>query len=557
MRYDRQTRALMAEITELNDSLDEGVLVKLAQLEKTATALNDDYLLGFTYYYYAYAKHYFVKDRADFTQDLSLAVRYLMRVEDHELLSRVFNLVAIDAFSYGAHDVAYNYYMNARQEARAMGNVLSVAIIETNLALIFMELADYKKAKHYIGNAIRLLYDSRNDPNARYSLMAAYVDDAMISIGQGRLKAARRALKEAEKYIPENATPAEDLRISRTIIALRLAFAENNAKEVQRLERFLIDCFREEPYPADYIGDIRSLCTWLIERGHPAVAGRLIDTVNQKILASDTGHAIRSFSTLKVHYYTACGNDRKVREALEEQQALLHKQRESLNRMRKYTMDLVRLDNDIRTMRRHTKEEHVQLEKKAYHDALTGIANRYMLNKLLEASFERAHKDETLLGIAILDIDYFKEYNDTFGHPAGDRCLVSVASAIEALCEKELPEGASVYAGRYGGDEFVLIYEGMEREKILSLAKGLDRDIRALAIMHPKSAIDKVVTVSQGLCVSVPARKHKVWDFLSGADVALYEVKEARGKKSQIKNGVKCRSIRARDAGERDKYGAL
>lgn len=547
----------MMEIKTLDESPERGVLPKIAQLEKTALSLNDDYLLGFTYYYSSFAKYYYDENRSNFTKDLSKAVHHLMKAGNHEMLARVFNLVAIDAFSYGCYDVAYNYYIHSLHEAEATSSILFAGVIETNLSLIFLELRNHRMAKQYIRSAIRRLYDVRNSESVCFSMHAAYIDDAMISLEQGHIASARSALRHALKYVPSSPAPGEDLKISVAMIRLRLAFADGDTAQFTEIANDLVRYLKDETYPEGYTSDIRNLCTWLMAQKEYALVGRILDAVNEKILSCAMIHIVRMFINLKTTYYTACGNDAKLRSSLLEQQRLVLAQDVHLNRIHKYTLELVRIDSTIRREQQSLRAQHVSLQKKAYHDALTGIANRHMLNKILESSFERAYEKQTLLGIAILDVDYFKEYNDSFGHPAGDRCLVSIASEMEQLCADATTTKSSVFCARYGGDEFVMIYEGYTQDQIASHAARLNERIRSLALSHPKAATEEIVTVSQGLCISVPGRKNKAWDYLSQADVALYQVKINRGRRTRKKDGIMVSSLKDRTKNGRDKYGSL
>ena len=124
----------------------------------------------------------------------------------------------------------------------------------------------------------------------------------------------------------------------------------------------------------------------------------------------------------------------------------------------------------------------------------------------------------------ILDIDYFKEYNDTYGHQAGDICLQQISEQIRYLTRNH----PNVYSARYGGDEFVIIYEGMTDDEVTSLAASLRNRIRDLAILHETSKIDSCITVSQGIRNSVPKEGNKLWDYMYTADNALYSVKKHR-----------------------------
>ena len=130
-------------------------------------------------------------------------------------------------------------------------------------------------------------------------------------------------------------------------------------------------------------------------------------------------------------------------------------------------------------------------------------------------------RERTPLAVEILDIDYFKQYNDHYGHQAGDDCIRHIAD-----CIRDLMQESGIFGARYGGDEFILIYEGCTREKVLELALQLRESIINLRLEHSCSPAAEYVTISQGICLDVPREDGKIWDFLHTADGMLYQVKK-------------------------------
>lgn len=92
-------------------------------------------------------------------------------------------------------------------------------------------------------------------------------------------------------------------------------------------------------------------------------------------------------------------------------------------------------------------------------DAMTGLANRYRLTDHFDKALEKCRNQKKLLSVEILDVDCFKEYNDNYGHQAGDECIQAIASLL-----KKMEEDEPVFCARYGGDEFIIIYSGVEAE---------------------------------------------------------------------------------------------
>ncbi len=167
--------------------------------------------------------------------------------------------------------------------------------------------------------------------------------------------------------------------------------------------------------------------------------------------------------------------------------------------------------------------ENAMLRKKSETDALTGLPNRFAYNhhsmQIYSHLVRQPEKTQTI-AVEILDIDYFKEYNDNYGHQVGDQCIQAVAAEIQALTA-----GRNIFACRYGGDEFVLIYQDYSREEIERFVRQLQAQIQARAIRHQYSPAADIVTITQGICFDLFSPHHGIDDYLLHADRALYDVK--------------------------------
>ena len=154
------------------------------------------------------------------------------------------------------------------------------------------------------------------------------------------------------------------------------------------------------------------------------------------------------------------------------------------------------------------------------HDALTGLANRYSINKYCEQMFDEACQKQLKFGVIIVDIDYFKEFNDTYGHIEGDRCICAIAHEIEKNSNGFL-------TARFGGDEFLIMTVNQDDETLENTAKELRQKVQALRIEHSGSKSVPYVTVSQGIYNCVPGKNDTVVDCIRMADMALYKVKKS------------------------------
>jgi len=164
-----------------------------------------------------------------------------------------------------------------------------------------------------------------------------------------------------------------------------------------------------------------------------------------------------------------------------------------------------------------------QLEALARKDGLTGIANRRSFDESLEKEWHRALGEHNALSLLIIDIDYFKAFNDANGHQAGDDCLRTVAVAISECATQE-----DELTARYGGEEFVVILPRTDYNRAVAAGERIRAAIEALAVPHPGSEADNVVTVSVGVATVMAASGGTIempHGLLQAADTALYKAK--------------------------------
>jgi diguanylate cyclase (GGDEF)-like protein len=162
-----------------------------------------------------------------------------------------------------------------------------------------------------------------------------------------------------------------------------------------------------------------------------------------------------------------------------------------------------------------------ELAELARTDALTQLANRRSLEEDLRMLDARSQRYGREYCVAICDIDYFKKYNDTLGHQAGDEALRTVAARLAA----EVRASDGVY--RYGGEEFVLVLPEQSLEKARAAVERVRAAVQRMAIPHPAGGPDGVVTMSFGIAGWRPGQTATVDEVLKRADAALYEAKEA------------------------------
>jgi diguanylate cyclase (GGDEF)-like protein len=161
------------------------------------------------------------------------------------------------------------------------------------------------------------------------------------------------------------------------------------------------------------------------------------------------------------------------------------------------------------------------LEHSSATDGLTGVANRRQFDSVLAAEWARASRDRTWLSLIMVDIDNFKQYNDTYGHQGGDACLKTVADILVS----GLHRSADLVA-RYGGEEFAIILPGTELEGTLTVAERLRARVEQVGIVHATSQVSDHVTLSLGVAAMLPRRDGTQASLVATADKALYQAKQ-------------------------------
>lgn len=175
--------------------------------------------------------------------------------------------------------------------------------------------------------------------------------------------------------------------------------------------------------------------------------------------------------------------------------------------------------------RKKTEEKLLALQKElealSFKDGLTNIANRRRFDVSLEVEWESARSNGLPLSILLFDIDFFKQYNDLYGHVQGDKCLIEIAQTLSLALD-----GPRDLVARFGGEEFVVLLPQADASVALKVAERCQRLIQKQAISHAQSPHDQRITVSVGVGSVLPADSMKQSSFIEAVDRQLYAAKK-------------------------------
>jgi len=191
-----------------------------------------------------------------------------------------------------------------------------------------------------------------------------------------------------------------------------------------------------------------------------------------------------------------------------------------LNKFQDSPVEMKQLMQDFNKMASAIETKKQSLMRISKTDSLTGVANRRLFDEHLADQWNRAKITQQSLSLIFIDVDFFKEFNDHFGHQAGDRCLISIAHAL-----KDFTEDTNYLVARYGGEEFVMILPNKTEKEATEVAEQIRLAIENLKIARIKNSSQEYVTVSIGVATMIPEDNNVKEELIQRADQALYIAK--------------------------------
>lgn len=188
--------------------------------------------------------------------------------------------------------------------------------------------------------------------------------------------------------------------------------------------------------------------------------------------------------------------------------------------------ELQEKSEELKQLNKELEETNYKLTRLSQIDGLTGIYNRLVFDRFINTEWEQCKRCQHQLSLLMIDVDYFKLYNDNYGHQAGDQCLRKIASVL-SNCARQ----SSDIVSRYGGEEFAIILPDIEKEMAMDLAEKIRREVEEMKVIHEYSIVSDYVTISLGLCTVIPTEESSVEEFIGYADEALYEAKKENRNK--------------------------
>jgi diguanylate cyclase (GGDEF)-like protein len=220
-------------------------------------------------------------------------------------------------------------------------------------------------------------------------------------------------------------------------------------------------------------------------------------------------------------------NEQLLRELRQEQRQVL-----KLNEQLREDIKIrARAEQQLRVEKQRAESLAEKLYELSSIDGLTEIPNRRYFDEHFAEEWSRALRMQSVLSLIICDIDYFKDFNDRYGHLMGDDCLKAVARTLDLHARR-----AGDTVTRFGGEEFAIILPGIGLQEACMLAEQMREAVTALGISHSDSKVSEQVTISMGVASTVPTKDSRAAELLRHADEALYRAKH-QGRNQVVSAG--------------------
>jgi diguanylate cyclase (GGDEF)-like protein len=246
---------------------------------------------------------------------------------------------------------------------------------------------------------------------------------------------------------------------------------------------------------------------------------RSLNQVSQRIAQGDFSHRVKAPRIQELSMLANSFN--QMSQELQQSQQQLEEYSKSLEQnVSDRTQELQQEVERRATAEAALQSANDELKRLAYLDGLTQIANRRWFDERLQQEWYRMKRERRPLALIFCDVDYFKQYNDTYGHQMGDECLCAVARAVATAVQR-----SADLAARYGGEEFAVLLPETNLVGATIMAQAIQAHIQQLQLPHKQSQVSQHVTLSFGIASLIPNSSTTPEEFLSQVDQALYQAK--------------------------------
>lgn len=522
MRYSDYGEDVQEWIKEVEESRGKNI-ARMMEYAKKIRLYGETHgieaLVGYGCYYISEA-YFLQNDVEHFFENIMVALGHLQYAEEWELAAKACNLLGVVTSNQGNTPFAIDYYLGGISICEEHNAIQVKSILKYNIGMIYMTCQKYYQAIEYLeSSAVDSQY--MEDEQRYLNFMGiVYLAEVACYIELGN---AERAKERMDLVTEQIVATFNDLNCI-YFDCVRARFY-NLLEEEEKRDSYIakIDgCLTGDLALMEIFDDFYRYCEMLLEIGKYEELWNAIRFLGALLKSEKLVDMYRRLLDLELRYYQKVGDQENFLR-LSGKYYKLSQIREQENRSAMGNMLSMRLTlEEFKKKQSRMEQENRRLQYQSETDSLTEIANRQYLDQIAETIFTRARENGSYFSLEILDVDYFKELNDNYGHSRGDQCLVAIAKEL-----KRLESYGNICCARYGGDEFCLLYEGYGPQEVQGFLKMLREQVKKLGFEHAYSPAGPIVTVSQGVYCGIPTEQDTLSDYFHGADAALYRVKRS------------------------------
>lgn len=474
-------------------------------------------LAGLGLYYLA--EYYWQNDQYENTlQCLTESIGYLKNEQMYELLAKAHNMMGAVSDRKNNRMLALSSYYNSLKYAEKYHFYYIQGMAESNIAYTLVRMRLRQEAIQHYRIALDCYDKSEKTYQLNYNRINCMIECGCCHMYLGEMEEAIRLWNQIEQIIRE-APESYYSKITLEMYRISCELLQGHEEEALKLAEDILEQLSDRDIFEEIMDELVILAGILAILPDGKYLEKLIRIIDEKNV--DVYYNIfLDLYPFKVQSILRKGDMGEYVKYTRQYLETYEKFRQENHRALVSVMELQDRLRNVTLDRENMRASNRVLEDLAMHDELTGLANRTYLHEYLTGCFEHAYAHEEIMGVELMDIDFFKEYNDHYGHLEGDHCLKAIAAVLR---KHQIP--GQVFCARYGGDEFMIVYTGMTAEQIRRISEDILREVRALKIPHECSWCSKYVSVSQGVFARIPAGNNREWDFTSRADELLYKAK--------------------------------
>lgn len=489
------------------------------EMLKLSAIMPDTHAEAYAYYYLAemlFNKNQFSAALSYIFKGLYIQQQnnyFILEINSYNLLGNIFGRQQNE-------QLALDFYLKGLYHAKKKSMKLQESITYSNIADIYYNLEDYKTATSYFEKAIYYYEIEYPKDGATmdytFPLASNYIN---LALAHFRLKNIEQLLLCVNKLkaLDSSRFPITSLQLI-SFLNAAYEYSQNNVDACLYHVKDYITYFGKGSNILDTFEECLESFHFAIFFDALEEAKDLFKEIQQAATISKELYVLIKCYDIQIQYFELIGNRDDLCEAYRNYYVVQKKYGSNVKAER---LNAINMQFSLNSMLEDQKKNLKDLEflkLRSEHDALTNLPNRYLLHEYCEEQFTFTMEQGYNFGVAILDMDSFKEYNDYWGHLEGDTCITKISTLIKKL-------SSSYFCARYGGDEFVLIFVNKRNAEIKEIIDELNIQLYNLKIEQSPTVSNPYMTFSYGFVNAVPQKNADYNDFIHKADIELYKIK--------------------------------